>query len=337
MVRVKKRDLSVQYQVERKDRIHRALTKKAKLKKSWIVLSLEFGIPISTLNDKFNSRLYLRKTICHSHTIASNLDTLPSQPFFPSIRRPPQLSTAVPFSGFTSSLRTSFREPPHKPLVTATTTTTTMTLGTETTNVLYRNLDALTYILSPEQLSAMTESERSTALRTLLVTAKAASRLAEAVFIDASPGGAVAETTEEGEGEGEREGGGAAKITEEEEEKGGGPVETSEEEVRGAAAETTKEEGKSGAAAERPEKEIRGAAAETPEKEVRGAAEETEEVVLWPRKVARDTEGGTVVLGGEGEADAIVEVGTKRRSLLWLGRRAARDSKEIVVIGGETY
>ncbi|RPB06516.1 hypothetical protein P167DRAFT_610038 [Morchella conica CCBAS932] len=212
-----------------------------------------------------------------------------------------------------------------------------MTLGTETTNVLYPNLDALTYILSPEQLSAMTESERSTALQTLLVTAEAASRLAEAVCIDGSPRDAVAETTEEGEGEGEREGGGAAEITEEKEEEGVGPVETSEEEVRGAAAETTKEEGKSGAAAERPEKEIRGAAAETPEKEVRGAAEETEEVVLWPRKVARDTEGGTVVLGGEGEADAIVEVGTKRRSLLWLGRRAARDSKDIVVIGGETY
>ncbi|KAH8145679.1 uncharacterized protein LAJ45_10319 [Morchella importuna] len=55
-----------------------------------------------------------------------------------------------------------------------------MSLGTETTNVLYRNLDALTYILSPAQLSAMTESERSTALQTLLVTAEAAARLAEA-------------------------------------------------------------------------------------------------------------------------------------------------------------
>ncbi|KAH0602245.1 uncharacterized protein H6S33_009886 [Morchella sextelata] len=42
---------------EREDRIHRALVKKAETPKiPWSVLSLEFGIPASTLNDRFNGR-----------------------------------------------------------------------------------------------------------------------------------------------------------------------------------------------------------------------------------------------------------------------------------------
>lgn len=42
---------------EREDRIHRALVKKAEIPKvPWSVLSLEFGIPASTLNDRFNGR-----------------------------------------------------------------------------------------------------------------------------------------------------------------------------------------------------------------------------------------------------------------------------------------
>lgn len=50
----------------------------------------------------------------------------------------------------------------------------------------------------------MTESERSTALQTLLVTAKAAARLADALHMEAcrdnGEGGAAAETTEKGAG-----------------------------------------------------------------------------------------------------------------------------------------
>jgi hypothetical protein len=43
-------------QAEREDRIRRALAKRAEFNTPWTVLSLEFGIPTSTLNDRHNKR-----------------------------------------------------------------------------------------------------------------------------------------------------------------------------------------------------------------------------------------------------------------------------------------
>jgi hypothetical protein len=43
-------------QAEREDRIHHALAKRAEFSTPWSVLSLEYGIPASTLNDRFNGR-----------------------------------------------------------------------------------------------------------------------------------------------------------------------------------------------------------------------------------------------------------------------------------------
>ncbi|KAH8145685.1 uncharacterized protein LAJ45_10325 [Morchella importuna] len=57
-----------------------------------------------------------------------------------------------------------------------------MTLGTETISLLRQNLDALTSIILP---GAMTQDERKTALHTLMMTAEAGAKLAEAVHVEA--------------------------------------------------------------------------------------------------------------------------------------------------------